>query len=73
VEFQSFIFGQILAILGSFGQIFLHSQRLRGASMVKWIAFDPCEGSTIQGSKLFIKFSFFEILLYEMLRNILIY
>jgi hypothetical protein len=43
------------------------------ASMVKWTAFDPCEGSTIQGSKLFIKISFFEILFYKMLRNILIY
>jgi hypothetical protein len=41
--------------------------------MVKWIAFDLCEGSTIQGSKLFIKFSFFEIHFYKMLRNILIY
>jgi hypothetical protein len=44
-----------------------------GASKVKWTAFDPCEGSTIQGSKLFIKFSFFEILFYKMLRNMLIY
>jgi hypothetical protein len=44
-----------------------------GASMVKWTAFDPYEGSTIQGSKLHIKFSFFDILFYKMLRNILIY
>jgi hypothetical protein len=29
VEFQSFFFGQILAILGSFGQNLLHSQWLR--------------------------------------------
>jgi hypothetical protein len=39
--------------------------------MVKWTTFDPYEGSIIQGSKLFIKFSFFEILFYKMLRNIL--
>jgi hypothetical protein len=44
-----------------------------GASMVKWTTLDPCEGLTMQGSKLFIKFSFFEILFYKMLRNMLIY
>jgi hypothetical protein len=40
---------------------------------VKWTTFNPCKGSTIQGSKLFIKFSFFEILFYKILRNMLIY
>jgi hypothetical protein len=41
--------------------------------MVKWTILDPCEGLTMQGSKLFIKFNFFEILFYKMLRNMLIY
>ena len=41
--------------------------------MVKWTILDPCEGLTMQGSKLLIKFSFFEILFYKMLRNMLIY
>ena len=41
--------------------------------MVKWTILDPCEGLTMQGSKLLIKFNFFEILFYKMLRNMLIY
>ena len=41
--------------------------------MVKWTILDPCEGLTTQGSKLLIKFNFFEILFYKMLRNMLIY
>jgi hypothetical protein len=44
-----------------------------GASMVKWTALDPCEGLTMQGSKLFFIFIYFEILFYKILRNILIY
>jgi hypothetical protein len=45
----------------------------RSASMVKWTTLDPSEGLTMQGSKVFIKFSFFEILFYKMLRTMLIY
>jgi hypothetical protein len=41
--------------------------------MVKWTILDPYEGLTMQGSKLLIKFNFFEILFYKMLRNMLIY
>jgi hypothetical protein len=60
-----FLFKLSTDFLGSFINL------VKGASMVKWTTFDPYEDSTIQGSKLFIKFSFFEILFYKMLRNIL--
>jgi hypothetical protein len=46
VVFQSFIFGQILANFGSFGQIFMHSQWLRAGPNLGWnlqkpITFQP--------------------------------
>jgi hypothetical protein len=44
-----------------------------GTSMVQWTILDPCEGLTMQGSKLLIKFNFFEFFFYNMLRNMLIY
>jgi hypothetical protein len=45
-EFQSFIFGQILAVLGSFGQILLHWQWLTACPNLGWnlknlITFEP--------------------------------
>jgi hypothetical protein len=40
-EFQSFIFGQILANIGSFGQIFLHSQWLRACPNLGWNLQNP--------------------------------
>jgi hypothetical protein len=51
----------------------LYQGRFLGASMVKWIALNPYEGSTMQALKLFIKFNFFKIHFYKMLRNMLIY
>jgi hypothetical protein len=40
-EFQSFIFGQILAVLGRFGQIFLHSQWPRACPNLGWNLQNP--------------------------------
>jgi hypothetical protein len=41
VVFQSFIFGQILANFGSFGQIFMHSQWLRACPNLDWNLQNP--------------------------------